>query len=345
MTIDWSLLERITQTPGAPGFEDRIRALVQAEVEEHADQIRIDGMGNLIAFREGRSSDKKVMLAAHMDEIGFVVTHIDEGGFVRFHTLGGFDPKTLSSQRVIVHGRENLLGVLGTKPIHVMSAEDRKKMPETTDFFIDLGLPVEKVKELVAVGDSITRVGSLEKMGDCVMSKSLDNRISVYVLIEALRAMKTPAYDTYAVFTVQEEVGLRGVQVAAHHISPDFGIALDTTIAFDVPSAAARERITELGKGCAIKIMDSSAIADQRMVAYLKKTADAKGITWQPEILTAGGTDTAGIQRMATEGAITGALSIPTRHIHQTIEMCHSEDILSTIKLLVASLDRIPEIG
>ena len=297
-------------------------------------------MGNVIALRKGKSSEKKVMAAAHMDEIGFIVTHIDEKGFVRFNPLGGFDPKTLSAQRVIVHGKKDLVGVMGSKPIHIMLPEERNKPVKLTDFFIDLGLPKSEVVKLVEVGDSVTRERALVEMGDCVNVKSLDNRVSVFLLIESLKKLKeqTPDYDFYAVFTVQEEVGLRGAHVSSLEIQPDFGFGLDTTIAYDVPGAKPQERCTELGKGVGIKIMDSSTICDRRMVAYLKSLATEKEITWQPEILAAGGTDTAGLQRMSPGGSIAGAISSPTRHIHQVIEMSHKEDIQAGIDLLVAAV-------
>jgi len=173
-------------------------------------------------------------------------------------------------------------------------------------------------------------------MGNCVNSKSIDNRVSVFVLIEALRKLKGKIpYDFYACFTVQEEVGLRGALVAAHHIEPDFGINIDTTIAFDTPGARAHEMVTELGKGAGIKIMDSSTICDTRMVEFLKNTAIKNKIKWQSEILPAGGTDTAGIQRNGKTGSIAGAISIPTRHIHQVIEMADKTDIQNCIDLLV----------
>src|SRR5690606_33122693 len=269
------------------------------------------------------------------------VTHIDDNGFVRFHTLGGFDPKTLTAERVIVHGSEDHIGVMGSKPIHVMTQDERNKMPKVTDFFIDLGMSKEEVEKVIKVGDPITRERKLIEMGDCVNCKSIDNRVAVFILLEALRSLDNPPYDVYATFTVQEEVGLRGANVAAHLINPDFGIALDTTIAYDLPGAAPHERITELGKGTAIKIMDGSTICDYRMVDFMKVTANKNNIAWQPEILPAGGTDTAGVQRMGKQGAIAGAISIPTRHLHQVIEMAHKNDIDLSIRLLRACLQEI----
>lgn len=341
--MDVSLLKDVCEIAGAPGFEKRIRDLIIELVTPYADEIKTDNLGNVIAVKKGqRNPDgKRVMVAAHMDEIGFIVTHIDENGFLRFHTLGGFDPKTLTAQRVIVHGKKDLIGVMGSKPIHVMSQEERNKLPKTTDFFIDLGMPKEEVEKNISIGDPVTRDRELIEMGECVNCKSIDNRVAVFILIEALKNLKNPAYDVFATFTVQEEVGIRGANVAAHSINPDFGIALDTTIAFDVPGAQVHEKVTELGKGTAIKIMDAMTICDYRMVAFMKQIADQEKITWQPEILTAGGTDTAGVQRMGKQGAIAGAISIPTRHLHQVIEMAHKSDIQGSIDLLVACLEKV----
>lgn len=344
--MNFELLKPICETPGAPGFESRIRSFVLDQLEGLADEVSVDNIGNVIAIKRGVSeAPKRIMTAAHMDEIGFIVTHVDDNGFVKFHTLGGFDPKTLTSQRVLIHGKKELVGVMGAKPIHVMSPEERNKPAKISDFFIDLGMSGEEVKKFVNVGDPITRERELIKMGDCYNCKSLDNRVSVFILLEALKLLKEKSIqdDFYAVFTVQEEVGLRGASVASHSINPDFGIALDTTIAFDVPGASPSEYVTQLGEGAAIKIMDSSAISDYRMVSFLKRIADEEQIKWQPEILTAGGTDTASLQRNGKNGAIAGAISIPTRHIHQVIEMVHEEDVVNTTNLLVKAIQCISQ--
>lgn len=335
-----ALLKNICEIAGAPGFESRIRNLVLKEIESLVDEIKLDNMGNIVALKKGKSR-KKVMVAAHMDEIGFIVTHIDDNGFLRFHTLGGFDPKTLTSQRVIVHGKKDVIGVMGSKPIHIMSPEERNKAPKISDYFIDLGMPKEEVEKIISIGDAVTRERELIEMGECVNCKSIDNRVSVFILIETLRKLKKMPYDLYAVFTVQEEVGIRGANVSSLDIQPDFGFGLDTTIAFDTPGAAAHEKVTSLGKGAAIKIMDASTICDYRMVAYMKRIAQKHKIEWQPEILTAGGTDTAGVQRMNAGGAIAGAVSIPTRHIHSVIEMAHKNDIDNAIKLLQHSIEEL----
>src|SRR6185369_6797845 len=284
MSLNISLLKEICETPGTSGYEQKIREVVLREIKSLVDEISVDNMGNVTAVKKGKQP-KRAMVAAHMDEIGFIVTHIDDKGFLRFHTLGGFDPKTLTAQRVIVHGKKDLIGVMGSKPIHIMTDEERTKPVKITDFFIDLGIPRKEVDKYINIGNPITRQRELIEMGECVNCKSIDNRVSVFILIETLRRLKKVPYDVYGVFTVQEEVGLRGASVAAHHIEPDFGFGLDTTIAYDVPGAQAHEKVTVLGGGAAIKIMDSSTICDYRMVAFMKKTADKNKIKWQPEIL------------------------------------------------------------
>lgn len=342
MAIDLDLLKSICETPGVPGYEHRIRELVKKEVEPLVDELRVDNMGNLVALRKG-SGDKKAMVGAHMDEIGFMVTHIDDKGYLRFTTLGGFDPKTLTAQRVIVHGTEDLVGVMGTKPIHVMEEEERKKPPKAKDFFIDLGMSKEEVEKKVQVGAPVSRERELIEMGRCVNGKSIDNRISVYILIETLKKLQhqAPAHDVHAVFTVQEEVGIRGASVSSHEIQPDIGFGLDTTLAFDGPGSQPHEKVTELGEGAAIKVLDASAICDPRMVEFLKNTADRHGIPWQSEVLTAGGTDTKGIQQMKAGGAVSGAISIPTRYLHQVIESADKEDIGHCIELLAQGLQEL----
>ncbi len=342
MPINVELLKEIAEVAGAPGHEQRIRELVLREIKPLVDEITVDNMGNVYAIKKGKN-EKRVMVGAHMDEIGFIVTHVDENGFVRFHTLGGFDPKTLTAQRVIIHGKKDVIGVMGSKPIHVMSTEERAKLPKTTDYFIDLGMKKEEVDKIVTIGNPITRERGLIEMGNCVNCKSLDNRLAVFILIETLRILKNKEvpYDIYGVFTVQEEVGVRGANVAALEIKPHFGFGLDTTIAFDVPGAKPEEMVTKLGDGTAIKIMDSSTICDYRMIKYMEEVAERNNIKTQKEILTAGGTDTAGIQRMNPGGAIAGAISIPTRHIHQSIEMADKDDIRGSIDLLTACLSEL----
>ncbi len=333
--IDLELLKETTQVTGAPGFEHKILAFIKNEIEAYVDEVSTDPLGNLIAFKKGKG-DQKVMITAHMDEISFIVTHIDENGFIRFHTLGGFDAKTLTAQRVIIHGKKDIIGVMGTKPIHVLTAEEKLKPLKGQDFFIDTGLKAEEVTELISIGDPITRERSFIEMGETINSKSVDNRVSVYILMEALKELKDAQIpvDIYGVFTAQEEVGIRGAIAATMGINPDFGINLDVTLAYDLPGAGAHEQGTMLGQGTAIKVLDAMTICDYRMVQFMKETAKKNNIDYQVEVLTAGGTDTAGMQRYSRNGCIAGGISIPTRYLHQVIEMAHKKDIRNSIDLL-----------
>jgi endoglucanase len=335
--LNIELLRKICNTPGASGFEEAIRSLIISEISNDVDELKVDPLGNIIAIKKGNSR-QKLLLTAHMDEIGFMVQHIDDEGFIRFIPLGGFDPKTLSAQRVIIHGKKDIIGVMGSKPIHIMSQDERNKATQLKDFFIDTGLSKEEVLEQISIGDPITRDRDLIQMGKCINAKSLDNRISVYILIELIRKVKSSDLDLYFAFTVQEELGLRGAKTAAFSIGADYAINVDTTIAFDVPGAQAHENITKLGHGVAIKIFDSSVMPDSRMIKFLKDCA--KDIKWQAEILTGGGTDTASVQ-LAGHGAISGAISIPTRNIHQVIEMVHEEDCIAAINILEKAIDNI----
>ncbi len=333
--MNLELLAQLCKAPGAPGYEIRIRELIKKELESLVDEMHVDNMGNLIGIKKG-SHDKSVMVAAHMDEISFIVTHIDDDGFIKFHTLGGFDPKTLTAQRVIIHGKEDVIGVMGAKPIHIMTPEERNKVVKTNEYFIDTGLSKEKVDELISIGNPITRERELIEMGDMINCKSLDNRISVFILLETLRKLKDKEvpFDVLAAFTVQEEIGLRGAMTAASGYNPDFGIALDVTLANDVPGAAPHEFCTKMGGGTAIKVLDGRTVCDYRMVEYMKGIAAQKNIKHQMEVLTMGGTDTAALQRYSNGGSIAGAISIPCRYLHQVIEMVHKEDVQNSIDLL-----------
>ena len=213
------------------------------------------------------------------------------------------------------------------------------------NYFIDTGCDKETLLEKIAVGDTITRERELIEMGPCVNAKSLDNRVSVFILLEAFRLLKDVDIPVHlqGVFTVQEEVGVRGAQVAAHHLNPDFTIALDTTIAFDTPGAQPHEKVTQLGSGTAIKILDGMTICDYRMVDFMKQQAAQHQIPWQAEVLPAGGTDTAAMQRSGKNGSIAGAISIPTRHIHQVIEMVHQADVKHSIDLLIHCIRSIDQ--
>jgi endoglucanase len=259
MSINLPLLKELCETAGAPGREERIREIVVRELGGLCDDVTVDAIGNVTGVRKGKAGGR-FMTSGHMDEIAFMVRHIDEKGFLHFVPLGGFDPKTLTAQRVTVHGREDLLGAMGSKPIHIMSEEDRKKPLKIDDYYIDVGLPAEKAQELVRPGDVVTRERTLEPMGDLLNGKNFDDRVGVFVAIEGLRAASSSKMDVYTVASTQEEVGIRGATVAAHNIDPDVGVAIDVTLANDVPFTKPHEQVTELGKGTAIKAHDSSVL-------------------------------------------------------------------------------------
>lgn len=334
------LLKKLTQTSGAPGQEHRIIELVKSELTPLVDEITTDRMGNVVAHKKGNGP--KIMLMGHMDQIGFMVSHIDEDGFIRFQPTGGFDPKTLTAQRVMVHGKEDLLGVLGSKPIHVMDDADKKKPPQLKDYFVDLGLPAKKVKKLVKEGDAITWLGEFAEMGDMYLSRAFDDRIGVYLMIEALRKRKKHDADIYAVATVQEEVGVRGAMAAAQEIRPEIGIALDVTIANDVPGAGKHEACTRMGEGIAIKRMDSYSISSRKLTDHLESIATDKKIPFQFEILPRGGTD-AGALWHTPGGAYIATLSVPSRYVHSTVELVHKTDVKAGIDLLAAYLEKAGE--
>lgn len=337
--MDTDLLKKIVATPGAPGNEAPIRELISEQIKEVVDELYEDRMGNLIARRIG--SGPKVMAAAHLDEISLISTHVDDKGFVRFTTLGGFDPETLITQRVWLHGKEKLPGVIGSKPIHIQSDEEKKSKSKLKNLFIDTGLKAEQVKKWIPNGTVITRNSELMIMGDCITAKSLDNRISVYMLVKALLEAGKTNSDFYAVFTVQEEVGVRGARVAAQSIQPEIGLNLDVTLANDLPGVGDHEVCTKLGNGIGIKVMDKSVICTPSLVSYLENLAEEKSIPCQREVLTAGGTDTSAMQYLMGIGSHVTSISCPTRYIHSTVETCSISDVEAGIKLTKACIEEI----
>ena len=340
------LLKELCEAHGAPGFEGAIRAIYRREMESLCDRIEVDGIGNVIAIKEGKgASPKKVMLAGHMDEIGFVVKHIDDNGFLRLSPLGGFDPKTLIAKRVMVETSNggNMVGVVGSKPIHIMSPEDRKKMPTVPELFVDVGLSGDDAKKQIEIGDPVTLNQEFIQDGDRCCGKSLDNRVSIYTLIETMRRLKDTDVTVYAVATSQEEIGLRGAMTAAHRIEPDMGVAIDVTLACDVPGAKPDEMITALGGGVGIKVHDSSLICHPKMVRAMRDLAREKEIPFQMEVLTAGGTDAGGIQRGGSAvPAIT--LSVPCRYVHTVVETVSAADLEGTVALLTAFIEKAHEV-
>lgn len=341
--LNFDLLKQLCETPGIPGREEQMRRLVIEELKPLVDTIEADTMGNIIGFKKGTTGGPRVMIAAHMDEIGFMVKHIDEKGFLRLLPLGGWDPRTMVAQRVLVQGfsGQSLRGTLmpAAKPIHLLSAEELNKPPKIEEFYVDLGLPGDKVKELVELGDMVTMDRTCERVGNTVVSKTLDNRLSVFIMIEAMRQLKSKSLkaNILAVATTQEEVGLRGAITAAYALQPDIGLALDVTLANDFPGPPEQDQVTQLGNGAAIKIVDGSLICHPKLVKHFRDIADEKKIKYQMELLPRGGTDAGGIQR-SRGGVPSFTLSIPTRYIHSVNEMAHVDDIQAAIDLLAAYL-------
>lgn len=334
--MNTDLLKELCEARGVPGQEDAIRAIVRRELEPIVDEMEVDSMGNLFATKRGKS-DKVVMLAAHMDEIGFIIKHIDEKGFLRLQQLGGFDPRQLFAQRVMVNSKDGqtVPGVLcyATKPPHLLAGKTDSET-QIEQFFVDVGLPAETVRETFQVGDMVTMFREFSPCGDTYISKCLDNRVGVFVMIEAVRKLAAEEEVTVvAVATTQEEIGLRGATTAAYRIQPDIGIALDTTIAADYPGGTPDAEVTALGKGAGIKIMDGSLLCHPKLVADFRSLAEENNISHQMEILPRGGTDGGALQR-AAEGCPTLTLSIPTRYIHTVNEMVHKNDVEAAIDLL-----------
>ncbi len=338
------LLKELTEAHGVPGQEDLIRKIVYRELKGICD-IRVDWMGNVICHKKATfsstNSPKKLMLAAHMDEIGFVVKYIEDKGFLRVHPVGGWDPRMMSAQRVIVHtneGPKKGLMMLGTKPKHLLDAAEASRAPKHDDYFVDLGLTGDAAKAQVPIGSMVTMDRNFQEMGDLFTSKAMDDRCAVFVMIEAMKALKDHGVDVYAVATVQEEIGLRGATAAGSGLHPDIVVALDVTLANDYPGIPAEFSVTHLGEGTAIKIMDSSLICHPKVVSHFKQVAESNGIKYQMELLTGGGTDAGGIQRQ-NGGIPAFTLSIPTRYIHTVNETVHKDDVQASIDLLARYME------
>ncbi len=343
------LLKQLCEVAGIPGYEDRIRAIVIPELAATCDEVAVDALGNVIGIKRGSGPEprRKVMIAAHMDEIGFMVKHISEEGFLRLQPLGGFDPRALFQQRVIVHARDGQAyrGVLApaAKPAHLLTEAERGKSPQLADFFVDLALSAERVKAAIELGDMVTLDRTTEEIGDCLVGKAMDDRLSIFIMLEALRALRSTACDIYAVATTQEEVGLRGAMTSAYAIDPDISIALDVTLAMDLPGGSAEDRITTLGGGTAIKLMDSSTVSHPKLVRAFRDIAAREQIPHQLEILPRGGTDAGAMQR-ARGGSAAITISTPTRYVHTVNEMVHRADVQAGIDLLARVLESAHEL-
>jgi endoglucanase len=354
--MDIDLLRELCETPGVPGREERVRALIEDRIDDLFDEVVVDPMGSLICTRKptaGRRSRKaptRVMIAAHMDEIGFYVRHVDDKGFVWLNPAGGFDTRNLFSRRVLVctEGGDHE-GVMnpGGKPVHIASPEERKKVPAVEEFFVDLGMPAKTVARKVKIGDFVVMNEPFMEQPSKVVSKALDNRIACFAAIESMRkiarsraAASKHAAEIVVVFTVQEEVGLRGATTSANAVQADVGIGLDTTLAVDTPGVNETMSVTKHGEGVGVMVQDSSMIADHGIVSDLCAVAEKKRIPYQRCILPRGGQDGSAIQRSG-RGARTAAVVCGTRYIHTVTESIDRRDLKAMIDLLAAWLPTV----
>ena len=351
MNID--LLRRLCETPGIPGREDRVRKLIEKEIKGLFDEVTVDAMGSLIATRKPTASRKgratKVLLAAHMDEIGFFVRDIDSKGFLWLNPAGGFDTRNLFSRRVrVCTAKGDFLGVMnpGGKPIHISSPEERNKVPGVEEFFIDLGMPAAEVARKVQIGDMVVMEEPFLDLPDKIASKAIDNRFACWCAIEAIRKISKArargkhAAEITVAFTVQEEVGLRGAQTAANAVGADIGVGLDVTLACDTPGVPDHQRVSRQGEGAAVLIQDSSMIADAGLIDDVCGIARRHRIPHQRAILPRGGQDGAAIQRSG-RGARCIAICAGTRYIHTVTETADKKDLQATVDLLAAWLPTI----
>ncbi len=321
------LIKKLVEIYGPSGFEDQVRALIRPEIEPFADEITVDAMGNLIAHKQGSGKGLKIMIAAHMDEIGVMVTHITEEGFLRFTNIGGVYPHTLLGSRV--QFADGTIGIIFSDRI-----EDRKAVHPLEKHYIDVGAG-NKLDSPVHVGDAAGFKREFVAQGSRMTSKSMDDRIGCFVAIDTLRNLKNSSHDIYVVFSVQEEVGTRGAQAAANGLMPDIGIAIDVTLTGDMPEA--RTMAVELGKGPAIKVKDSGMIAHAGLVKTMRKRAEEAGIPYQLEVLDGGTTDARSMQ-IAGPGSAAGCVSIPCRYVHSQSETVDADDVKNAVKLLLALL-------
>lgn len=328
------LIQTLTEAYGPSGFEDGMRDLIRPLVEPYADDVSVDAMGNLIVHvapgAAAGGDPLKVMIAAHMDEIGVMVSHITEDGFLRFTNIGGVFPHTLLGSRV--RFANGVTGIIGCD-----RQDDRSKVPSLDKFFIDVGA-TGRDDVPVSVGDAAGFVRPFEARGSRLTAKSMDDRIGCVVAIEALKRLSREklAHDVTVVFSVQEEVGTRGAQAAANRLLPDVGIALDVTTTGDVPEA--RKMAVSLGQGAAIKVKDSGMISHAGLVRLMRERAEEAGIAYQMEVLDGGSTDARSMQ-IAGPGSAAGCISIPCRYVHTPSETVDAADVESAVALLVALLE------
>ncbi len=321
------LIKTVVETFGPSGREDKIKAVIEKEIKQYVDEIHTDSMGNLHAVKKGKGA--RIMVAAHMDEIGFVVTHVTKEGFLRISPVGGVNPVRCIAQRVMLEN--GIKGVIGAEPVKNISDLDFSRL------FVDIGA-ADRDEAFKLAGEGLfgAFLNDLMEINGRLVAKSMDDRIGCVAAIEAAKRIKQTDNEIHYVFTVQEEVGLRGAKAAAYEVEPDLGIALDVTIAADTPEAP--KLPMKLGAGVAIKIKDNSLLVPKKVKDFFIATAEKNNIKYQPEILTMGGTD-GGAINLSRSGVLAGVLSVPTRYVHSVSETISYDDLESTVQLLVKILE------
>ena len=337
-------LEKLSNACGVTGRENEVRELMTRLMTPYADEILVDKLENVIAIKKGKEKSPKIMLAAHMDEVGLMVKTITKEGFLQFTKMGGIDDRILPAQKVTVLSRKGALsGIIGSKPPHIQKEEERKKIIAFDELFIDIGAESkENVTSLgIAIGDPVAFDIKYTRLGeDVAVGKAFDNRAGCVTMIEALKLMEKTDFTICAVGTVQEEVGLRGAATAAFGVDPDLAIALDVTIAGDVPGVREFDTSVKMGKGPALTISDSGLITPPKVLRWLIDAAEEEKIPFQIESGLLGSTDAARIY-LTRQGILSGNISIPTRYIHSPVSMLSLRDIENSAKLTVAAIKRI----
>ncbi len=341
--MDMELFQRVCDTPGVSGFEDKAQDVVAEVLGTCCDEVSRDRMGNVIGLKKATrppANGKKpfrAILAAHVDEIGMMIKHIDDKGFMKVIQLGGLDVQSIISQRVTIHGKQPVHGVIAP----LSKSPDKDKAPTLDDLRIDTGLSGDEVRELIDIGDVATFDSPVEQLnGKVYVGRNFDNRLGVYCMLEAMRRLGETSVDAYAVGTVQEEVGLRGIPTAAFAIEPDVGLAIDGSLCWGAYGDE-KDRNTALGKGTGIYIVDKLTIGNPKLVSFLYDICGKENITFQKNI--GGGTDAAALQR-SRAGVLATTIGAPVRYMHSTVQVCHDDDVEATISLLAAFLEHAHEL-